>query len=157
MIRDDLLFNISLPAGWESRLQITYIEPLPPKNQNLPNVLEELPPPRLNVVVSRVPTEETDSSSACEEFLTQTAKAVPGLELMEEPGALMFDDGVEGILTRVRFAASPQVLLVQLHAFRIDDGLLSQLVATVADTEAAQREEELRAIIATFELKSQKS
>jgi hypothetical protein len=157
MIRDNLLFDMSLPPDWESRLQMTYIEPLPPNAQNLPIVQKEEPPPRLNVVVSRVPTEETVPSAACEKFLTQTAMIVPGLELLEDPGAFMFDDGVEGVLTSVRFAASSQLWLLQLHAFRIDDGLLSQLVATVADTDAAQREEELRALLATFELKSQKS
>jgi len=149
----DLSFLLPAAQDWEARLQVTYLAPAGPSDPNLPADLQEVPPPRLNIVVSRTPTQQTDPRVECRKFIAQTAKAVPGLEEVGSPGPLNFDDGATGVIATISFPATQQIRLTQLHAFRIDDGILTQLVATASESEAARKHEELRKSLQGFTLK----
>lgn len=153
MTVSDLLFQLPAAQDWEARLQVTYLAPAEPSDPNLPADLEEVPPPRVNIVVSRTSTQQTDPRVECRNFIAQIAKSVPGLEEVGSAGSLAFDDGATGVIAVLSFPATQHIRLTQLHAFRIDDGILTQLVATAAETQAVQKREELRRMLQSFALK----
>jgi len=145
----DLLFSWEPPPDWETRVQVTFVAP-PVHEHGLPATQEQVSAPRRNVVISRVPTELPSALKACEEFLDQTTKAVPQFESKEIDRKFPFDDDVVGVSVEVTFPATPQVRLIQLHGFRIDNGILTQLVATFAESEEVHRQEELKARVKKF-------
>lgn len=144
----DLLFQLPAVQGWETRLQATFIAPAEPPDADL--LLEQIPPPRANIVVSRTPTEASEPLGECNKFISLTAQSVPGLEVVDEPAAAVFGDRVSGVITTVRFPATEQVTLRQLHAFRIDGGVLTQLVATVDDAGGAQSLADMQGKLLSF-------
>src|SRR2546429_3053523 len=106
----------AVPA-WEARLQVTFLAPPEPPDPNLPVAAEQAPRPRANLVISRVPTEATEPSTECNKFIEQTSKAVPDLELIGEICPFDFEDLIRGVILTVRFPATKQIRLMQLHAF----------------------------------------
>jgi hypothetical protein len=148
----DLLFQMPAVPGWEERLQVTFLAPAEPSDPNMPVAVaaDQASRTRANIVVSRTPTEATDPNAECEKFIAQTAKLVPGLELVGDITPFDFDDRVPGVITAVSFPATQQVRLTQLHAFRIDDGVLTQLVATVDEVEGEQKREGMRRMLLSF-------
>ena len=149
----DLLFELPDVQGWESRLQVTFLAPPEPPDPNLPVDVAagQAPRPRANFVISRVPTAATDPRTECEKFIEQTAKSVPGLEHVgDKISPFDFDDNIPGVITTVRFSATEQVRLMQLHAFRIDDRVLTQLVATIDEVQGKQKLEEMRQMLLSF-------
>jgi hypothetical protein len=144
----DLLFTLDPPRDWEVRLQVTLIEPAAPL-QDLPVDMIQQAPPRANVVVSRVPATSPTTKVACQEFLEQTAKTVPHLKISAIED-FVFADGAEGSSVEINFPATPQVRLFQLHAFRIDAGVLTQLVATWAERQSKERRDTLVEFLKTF-------
>lgn len=146
----DLPYEFGAAQNWEVRLQVTYLAPTEPADPSLPIDIDLIPPPRTNIVVSRVSTQQTDPAVECRNFIQQTATAVPGLEEIGSPSPLDFNDGVKGVVTQVSFPASDRIKLTQLHAFRIDKGILTQLVATIDETQSAQKLDELRHTLQSF-------
>lgn len=146
----EFLFELPSTDAWETRLQVTYLSPVEPSDPNLPVEVDSKPPPRANIVVSRLLATETDPGMECRKFLSQTIKSVPNVEIVSDITPLNFNDGVLGAVTEISFPATPEVRLTQFHAFRIDDGLLTQLVATLAEVEAPQNGDELRRRLLSF-------
>jgi hypothetical protein len=142
--------QINIPSDWEVRTQVTYIEP--PDVLQVPLAVQQTQArPRTNIVVSRSPAAVPTTDEALNNFLTQTAQAVPGLKNLSR-GALSFDDGGQGSWVTISFNATPQVTLVQWHIFRIDDGILTQLVATVDEWRLADLDGRLQQIARTLRL-----
>ena len=139
MMLKDLIFTLTPPADWEMRLQVTIIAPAAPV-LDLP-AMTQTPSPRANVVVSRMRATTESVLQACREFLSQTASAVPGLQQQEIDETFTFNDGTKGVAVEVSFSATPQVKLAQVHAFRLDRGVLAQLVGTwaIPDSEGQRR------------------
>jgi hypothetical protein len=126
-----------LPADWDQRTQITMISP--PRMIKVPGQ-EERAAPRSNLVLSIVPATNKTSDAARDEFYTQTAAAVPKLDDLGRD-SVTFADGSTGSQIVLEFPATPETLLRQTHLFRIDDGVLAQIVITV--DAATEGEEEM--------------
>jgi hypothetical protein len=128
---------------WEKRIQVTWIAPIVETGPagDLPNVPMK-PPPRPNVVISITPTTRETAADAMDDFIRQTRPVVPGLTEIERWPAKIFADGCEGTGLVIEFPATPDVTLRQTHLFRIDDGVLTQLVATIA-ADGDEAEEDL--------------
>ena len=127
----ELMFELPGVGGWEVRVQATFIAPLAPPDATLPTTGGQVAEPRANVVVSRAATAEPDAMSAYRTFVGTTAAMVPGLEVVSEPAPFPFGDAIVGIAAVVSFPATEHIALMQLHVFRLDDGLLTQIVATM--------------------------
>jgi hypothetical protein len=139
--------TLGVPKNWEMRVQLTYIEPA--DTLKVPLALQKIQAkPRANIVVSRVPATRPTPEAAMNEFYQQTAQAVPGLKRMNQEN-FRFNDGGEGIALTVSFAAE-QVCLVQKHVFRIDDDVLTQLVATVNEPRISELDSTLGDIMKSF-------
>lgn len=124
--------------GWESRWQLTLIEPTTaPPEFDVP--VQQLP--RCNAVVARSHTADPTSEAAAERFLAETAPLVSELQTMARR-QIKFNDGTSGYRLDVQFRATSAVTLKQAHLFRLDDSVLTQIVVT-ADTarEAAEFED----------------
>jgi hypothetical protein len=146
----ELLFDLPSIDGWETRLQVTYIAPPEPADPNLPVQIPQEPAPRSNIVISRVLATESDAAAACRTFLSQTASAISDLDLVTAPTDVTFDDGGQGVIVQVGFSAAAGVRLRQLHAFRIDGTILTQLVATADEAGDPQKRDELREMLLRF-------
>ena len=144
------LFELPGVAGWEVRLQATFIAPLTPSDAGLPSTFDEVPSPRANLVVSRVETAEADAMAAYRTFLDTTAGLVPGLEVVSDVVPFAFDDGASGVAAVVSFPATEQISLMQLHVFRLDARLLTQIVATIDAVEGDAALHGLSRVIAGF-------
>ena len=140
----ELLFELPSIEGWETRLQVTYIAPPEPPDPNLPPDVVLEATPRRNIVVSRTLATDKDAAAAWSTFLSQTARAVPDLNVVTPPEDITFDDGVSGVIAQISFPALASVRLRRFHAFRIDGPLLTQLVATVDEAGDPSKSEELR-------------
>ena len=140
--------TLGVPKNWEMRVQLTYIEPA--DTLKVPLALQKTQAkPRANIVMSRVPATRPTPEAAMNEFYQQTAQAVPGLKRMNQEN-FPFNDGGEGIALTVSFHADPQVRLVQKHVFRIDDDVLTQLVATVDERRISELDSTLGDIMKSF-------
>ena len=140
--------TLGVPKNWEMRVQLTYIEPA--DTLKVPLALQTTQAkPRANIVVSRVPATSPTPEAAMNEFYQQTAQAVPGLKRVAQEN-FGFKDGSEGMALTVSFHATPQVRLVQKHVFRIDDDVLTQLVATVDEPRISELDTALGDIMRSF-------
>lgn len=140
--------TLGVPKNWEMRVQLTYIEPA--DTLKVPLALQTTQAkPRANIVVSRVPATSPTPEAAMNEFYQQTAQAVPGLKRVAQEN-FPFKDGTEGMALTVSFHATPQVRLVQKHVFRIDDDVLTQLVATVDEPRISELDTALGDIMKSF-------
>jgi len=140
--------TLGVPKNWEMRVQLTYIEPA--DTLKVPLALQKTrAKPRANIVVSRVPAMSPTPGAAMNEFYQQTAQAVRGLKRMNQEN-FRFNDGGEGIALTVSFHAESQVRLVQKHVFRIDDDVLTQLVATVDEPRISELDSTLGDIMKSF-------
>jgi len=140
--------TLGVPKNWEMRVQLTYIEPA--DTLKVPLALQTTQAkPRANIVVSRVPATSPTPEAAMNEFYQQTAQAVPGLKRVAQEN-FNFKDGSDGMALTVSFHATPQVRLVQKHVFRIDDDVLTQLVATVDEPRIGELDTMLGDIMKSF-------
>jgi hypothetical protein len=140
--------QLGVPKNWEMRVQLTYSEPA--ARLEVPHVVKPTQAkPRANIVVSRVPATSPTPEAAMNEFYQQTAQAAPGLKRMNQEN-FWFGDGGEGIALTVSFHATPLLRLVQKHVFRIDDDVLTQLVATVDETRISELDSTLGDIMKSF-------
>lgn len=140
--------TLNVPKNWEMRVQLTYIEPA--DTLKVPLALQSTQAkPRANIVVSRVPATNESPEAALNEFYQQTAQAVPGLKRMNQEN-FAFGDGSQGAALTVSFHATPQVRLVQKHVFRIDEDVLTQLVATVDEPRIAELDGALGELMRSF-------
>jgi len=132
--------------GWELRWQLTMIEPAATV-ETIPGV-DQLPPPRTNIVLSRTQTEASNPEAAMRHFLDQTKPIVPGLHVPEDAiRPVTFSDGASGFRTEIEFPAAQEIRLWQLHLFRIDAGVTTQIVLT-CDTVRDRKEREALEILA---------
>jgi hypothetical protein len=136
--------------GWEFRWQLTAIEPAeaPIDLQGAPLH----PPPRSNIVVSRVPSNVQSAKAAADEFLQQTKQVVADIRHKFMPD-MEFPDGVSGAVLEVTFQASPEVTLWQQHVFRLDPDCLTQLVLTCDSRLSDEEKGELANHVRGFTLK----
>lgn len=140
--------HISVPKQWELRIQHTYIEPA--ETMKVPLAMQNTQAkPRANIVVSRIPATVDSPDTALNEFYAQTAQAVPGLRKVSQE-VFAFDDGTKGAALTVSFHATPQVRLVQKHVFRLDAGVLTQLVATVDEPRMGELDAGMAKILRSF-------
>ncbi len=128
--------RLELPEHWEARSQITLLEPQS-AGPTLPTRHATEPGPRANLVISRQRSDERSSADAMQNFVRQSAEAIPGLELHERD-AVAFADGGAGDYQVLSFDAKPNVRLAQSHVFRLDDDVLTQIVITVAERRIAE-------------------
>lgn len=141
--------RIAVPSDWEVRTQITYIEP-PDSSLKVPLAVQQTAAkPRANVVVSRSASSAASAEAAMNDFLSQTAQAVPGLRRLSQ-GDIDFADGATGVWLTVAFNATPQVRLAQRHVFRMDAGVLTQLVATAEEQRVDDLDGRMTEIIRSF-------
>lgn len=140
----DMMFTLEPPAGWEVRLQVTLIEPA-----SIHNPISG-PPPRANVVISRLPATSATARAACEDFLQNTTNSLAQAKV-EEIVPFTFQDRVEGVAVQISFAATPQIRLVQVHAFRIDGNVQTQLVATLSESDSANRRKAMENMLKKFQ------
>jgi hypothetical protein len=146
----ELPFEIGLDdearGRWELRTQHTLLEPQEPEKAGS---LEDFggdgrPPgaPRGNLVISRQVASggDTDPEAQLREFLEQSAQAIPNLQILTDPETLRFADEKEGHAVLIQFAATPGIDLIQLHCFRLDNGIVTQIVATVGKYQRARLE-----------------
>lgn len=139
-------FAAAALAGWERRVQETYISPrIEEPDDPLGEAMEFKPSPRPNIVISRVPGARAPEA-ACAEFIEQTRSAVPGFKIVAEQFDFPFDDGTSGVALEVEFPASDTIYLVQQHVFRSDDEVETQLVSTIAKGQETYRETLLKVI-----------
>jgi hypothetical protein len=144
----DLPFEIGLDdkerGGWELRTQHTLLEPQESDNEG---GLEDFggdgrPPgaPRGNLVISRQVVSEGDAEPKAQlrEFLDQSAQAIPNLQILRGPETLHFVDGEQGDAVVIQFSATPGIDLIQLHCFRLDSDVVTQIVATVGENQGAR-------------------
>lgn len=122
--------------GWETRWQVTLIEP----EQRPPPGYAGEPLPRRNLVISTISAQSEHPIEAAELFLQQTTQAVPNLEVNAVPKETTFNDQHPGSRFDISFFATPDVRLLQTHLFRIDDGVLTQLVVTCDDSRQKDQE-----------------
>jgi hypothetical protein len=140
--------RIDVPGDWEIRTQVTYIEP--PEVISVPLAVQPTQPKaRANIVVSRSPTTVATPAEAMNDFYKQTAPAVPGFKSLGQ-GTLSFDDGARGCWVTVCFNATPQLRLAQRHIFRIDAGILTQLVATVDELHLPEMDSRMQRIVCSL-------
>jgi hypothetical protein len=137
----EMTFTLEPPAGWEVQVQVTLLEPAP---FPLPN-----PPPRANVVIRRTAAMSSTPRAACEQFLQEARSSIPEIQA-EEIVPFMFQDRGAGVAVQVSFPAKPNLRLVQLHAFRIDDKIQTQLVATVGEFEKPERRKAVQDLLRKF-------
>ncbi|MEO0813109.1 MAG: hypothetical protein AAFY60_09625 [Myxococcota bacterium] len=124
------LGKINLPNTWEVRSQITLLEPEDAGLQAPLAMRQSAAKPRANFVISRQETGDGSSVDAREEFLEQSAQAIPGLKLHGKDD-VAFADGGQGASVTLSFSATPQIRLAQRHVFRKDGKVLTQIVVTV--------------------------
>jgi len=136
---------------WETRVQVTFIEPPRPVDSGL--AIEGEKPsalPRRNVVISRIRREASvaEADNAARRFVEDVALGVPGLEIVEQIRPATFQDCRLGARVTVAFSPVPGVLLRQIHFFRLDDEVLTQLTLTFAEADAADPQtEEMEQIV----------
>lgn len=136
---------LDLPAGWivaeESANELTLREP-ETKAARAPMSPRAAPrAPRASICVAQAPTERRDPVSAREEFVAAFASAVPGGAKRIDEGAVVFSDGVEGAFVTLSFQVMAGRGVLQRHLFRIEDGRLTRLTATVAEWQLSRLEE----------------
>jgi type III secretory pathway component EscV/Tfp pilus assembly protein PilF len=130
---------------WEIRLQHTYVAPLSSREET-----DERPRTHSNIVVSRGPNSLDTVADAVAKFLGQIKGSVPNMEICDEPALLEFDDHVKGMQCSIRFPANETVLLRQIHAFRLDGDILTQIVATLSEYEVSQLLDRMAALVRGF-------
>ena len=141
MIKPPRIPAIADRPGWETRWQLTLIEPavLPPEEA------DELirARPRLNVVVSNVPATHDNARETAATFIDQVKSTLPGLKLKNDGKEIAFKDGARGIRQDLSFVAGG-VELLQAHIFRIDRGVATQIVVT---SEIERSKQEFESIV----------
>jgi flagellar biosynthesis component FlhA/Tfp pilus assembly protein PilF len=130
---------------WEIRLQHTYVAPLSSSEET-----DGRPRTHSNVVVSRGPNSLDTVADAVAKFLGQIKGSVPNMEICDEPALLEFDDHVKGMQCSIKFPANETVLLRQIHAFRLDGDILTQIVATLSENEVSQLLDKMAALVRGF-------
>lgn len=141
--------QLKVPSGWETRTQVTFLEPVDAGLKVPLATQQTAPKPRGNIVVSRHKADSGTAAEAMEQFMAQTGQAIPGLKKLGQ-SSLAFGDGVKGESVTISFHATPQVRLAQRHVFRVDAGVLTQLVATVEEHRAGDLEGSLAQLMMTF-------
>jgi hypothetical protein len=130
MITPPRLPAVENRPGWETRWQLTLIEPMLEPPEELADLASARP--RLNVVVSVVPADQDVADAAAEKFVNQVRSQVPRLELESERVAITFHDGSLGVRQDISFFAAG-VKLRQAHFFRKDSDVMTQIVVTRDD------------------------
>lgn len=117
-------------ADWDLRRQYTFIAPPQPTVRI--GGQEAAPPPRTNLVVSQAAKSRSSGATAreqLEEFLRGTQPNVPGIQ-SGTPEEFEFADGQAGCCVEIEFPVTPSQSLLQWHAFRVDDEIVTQFVVT---------------------------
>lgn len=151
MILHGLSFRLPGTEDWEVRLQATFLRPLVPAHPSLMG-LQQVKSAQANIVVNRTSTESEDPEVERGKFMAQVVKAVPNLEVHSDAEEFTFTDKRKGVITTLSFPATAEIKLIQLHAFRIDDGVLTQIVVTVDEASSQDERDALLKIIESFEL-----
>jgi hypothetical protein len=121
--------GITIPQGWETRTQISLLEPV--RKIEAPMSLKPAAPaPRTNVILIRRPTNQ-DVASEASAVLDEVRGQFPGLEVVEESD-VTFADGKKGRAFTIAFDAMERLRVTQRHIFRVDDGVFTELTATAA-------------------------
>jgi hypothetical protein len=141
--------EIEIPEGWETTLQITLREP-DANRLVAPLAKKKTAGPRANITIRRFPSSVADARSAFEQFLVEV-KTVPRFRAFAEQ-AIRFADGREGISVTIELEAAPGIKIAQRHAFRVDDGIVTQIAATVEIHRASDLEGHLASIMLSFRL-----
>lgn len=145
-----LLFSLPAVQGWDTRLQGVFLAPPDPAPSGLPVDVEEVPPFRLRIIVNRWEAAGTDATAQYVDVRTTLLRNQRGVEELVEPKPLRFGDGVVGVVATIGLGTSQQMRLVELHAFRTDGGVVTQLVATAAEDEVRRRQDELVRLFQEF-------
>jgi hypothetical protein len=129
--------SVTLPEGWEQKVQATLAMPAQRISMMLPGKQGEASAPQPNLVITRTSGAASDQE-ALEAVLAALTKAIPGLE-RDPPRAVAFDDGAAGRAARVRFPAG-NANIAQLHLVRLAADAVTHLVATAPEGREADLE-----------------
>lgn len=149
MLTPAQLGQLVVPPNWEVRSQISFHAPVQDASNDWGAKAPMQQAPRINIVVSRRPAQPGQTAqSLIESLLKELAQGVRGLTVVSS-GEMKFADGGVGATADVALPATPQLRALQRHAFRVDGGIATQLVATV-DEQSPQKLDELGAILVSF-------
>jgi hypothetical protein len=110
----------------EEELMTTWRVPYVPDLKE-PRVLQRQVPVRPNLVVHRRTVgEQKDLADVASSVCDQLMRSIDGLSKIAT-SELVFDDGVTGMLLEYSFPAVGSYEVVQLHAMRLDGGVLTSL------------------------------
>jgi hypothetical protein len=102
----------------------------------------------LSVVIRRTPTAHTQVEAAIGQIVEELRANFRGL-FADGPKAQAFEDGAAGAAVTTRLAIGPGLAALQLHAVRIDRGVLTHLSATL-DEKQGQRLAAVGKLIASY-------
>ncbi len=137
--------QFAAPLNWEVRSRVSFHAPVneAPKDWADAHSTQS----RENIVVSRRLVKDSQTpKKLLESILNELATNIRGMAISNSD-ELKFDDGNAGAMVDVTLPASPQVQALQRHAVRIDEGIATHLIVTVAEQ---SRREELGALLRTF-------
>lgn len=141
--------KMAVPQGWSSRVQAVWIEP---ENTRLAAPLarsEVKAAPRANIALAREPAKHPSAAAARDAFLVETGKTIPMLRRLSDCD-VAFEDGTAGVGVTIAFPATPQITVLQLHYFRLDGEVMTQLVATISEQRGAELETKIAPIMRTY-------
>jgi len=139
--------TIDIPNGWETRTQISLLEPI--RKLDAPMSLKPAAPaPRTNVILIRRPT-NLDVGAEALAVLEEVRGQFPGLEVVNE-SEVTFADGKKGRAFTIAFDAMERLRVTQRHIFRVDDGVFTELTATAAVQQWAQVQGNLEKMMLSY-------
>ncbi len=141
--------ELSVPEGWDASIQITLKEP-ESNRLSAPLAKKKSIGPRANITVRRFVSKVADADGAAARFLTE-AKGAPRFRA-DEIQPVRFDDGSEGRSVVVHLEGAPGLQVAQRHVFRVDEGVVTQIAATVEAGRASELEGGFAAIMLSFRL-----
>jgi hypothetical protein len=72
------------------------------------------------------------------------------MEICEDPALLEFDDHAKGMQCSLKFPANERVLLRQIHTFRRDGNILTQIAATMSEDEVSEVIDKMAGLVRGF-------
>jgi len=130
--------TLGVEGAWEVRTQATLLAPV--RELNVPLARQAATLPRANLLISRRPAQGVAPAAALAQVTSEAAAAIPGFKTALQ-GVFTFADGVEGASASVAFGLSSGLRVLQQHVARVDDGILTCLVATAHDSQKDQLDE----------------
>jgi hypothetical protein len=138
--------SLAVPEVWDVKLEITLREPDGDRLM-APLSAKAGASPRANIKLRRSRSAE-DATQARAAFVAE-ARRIPQMCVVVED-TVAFLDGAVGAAVTICLPATPQLRVAQRHLFRSDDGVLTQLAATVEEHRLRDLEGSLQEIMVSY-------